>query len=148
MLLAQAAGAFDGRMRQIAGGVVFEEVGKEVKALLGSCPSGFRREIRAMGRREALYAFDDVAAAGKAARGEARRQQPVLRGLTGVEGLAHRPELRFEPRRLRPGNAERSRRRDRLQAQKPSASSGSAETSQCPGRMKAKIVVAGPEGRA
>src|SRR5690242_1464097 len=127
MLLAQAAGAFDRSVRQIAGGVVLEEVGEEVKAFLGSSPSGFRREIRTMGRREALHAFDDVGAAGKAARGKARRQQPVLRSLAGVEGLAHRPELRFEPSRLRPGNAERSRSRDRLQAQKPSASGGSAE---------------------
>ena len=148
VLLAQPAGAFDRGMRKIAGGMVFEEVGEEVEAGFGRREGGFRREVRPMGQRETLDAFDDVGAARKAALGEARREQPVLRRLAGVERLAHRAELRFEPGRLRAGDAERHRGRLGIEAEQPGAGCRRTKAPDRAGGVKAEIVMAGLQCRA
>jgi len=148
MLLAQPAGAFDRRMRQIARGMVFEEVGEQVQPGFGCGEGGFGREIRAVRQRETLDAFDDVGAARKSACGEARRQQPVLCRLPGVERLAHRPELRFEPGRLCPGDAERHGSRLGIETEQPSAGRRSAEGADRAGRMKTEIVMSWLQCRA
>src|SRR5690349_13471932 len=64
-------------------------------------------EIRALSLGEALLAFEHVATAGEAARRKRRGNQAILRRLAGMERLAHGAEHRFEPGRLRPGDAER-----------------------------------------
>src|SRR5271166_4790690 len=148
VLVAQPAGAFDRRMRQIARGMVFEEVGEEVQSSFGCSKGSFGREIRPMGRREALDAFNDVRAARKSARGEARREQPVLRRLAGVERLAHRPELRFEPGRLRPRDAERHGGCLGIQTQQPGAGRSGAKGADRARRMKAEIVMSRLQRRA
>jgi len=121
MLLAQPAGAFDRRMRQIARGMVFEEVGEDMKPGLGRRQRRFRRKIGTVRRGKPLDAFEQIGPARKSARREARRQQPVLRRLAGVERLAHCPELRFEPGRLGPGDAERRRRGLSVKPEQPDA---------------------------
>ena len=90
--------------------MIFEEVGEQVKAALGRRQRRLRRKIRTMGRGETLHAFEKIGAARKPARGKTRREQPILRGFSRVEGLAHRAELRFEPGRLGSGDAQRHRR--------------------------------------
>jgi hypothetical protein len=101
--------------------MVFEEIGKEMQPGFGHGEGGFGREIRAVRQRETLDAFDNVGAARKSARREAGRKEPVLRRLAGVERLAHRPELRFEPGRLRPGDAERHGGRLGIETKEPGA---------------------------
>jgi hypothetical protein len=64
-----------------------------------------------------------------------------------MERLAHRPELRFEPGRLGPGNTERIRSRGGLQPQKSGASGCGAKTADRPGRVKAEIVMPGLQCR-
>ena len=56
-------------MRQIAGGMVFEEVGEKVQPDFGCGQGGLGREIRAVRQRKTLDAFDNIGAAGKSARG-------------------------------------------------------------------------------
>ena len=87
--------------------MIFEEVRKKVQPALGLGQRGLGREIRAMGQRKTLDTFEDVGATGETADRKARREQPVLRRLAGVERLAHGAELGFEPSRLRAGDAER-----------------------------------------
>ena len=135
-------------MGQIARGMVFEEVGEEVQPGFGRGQRGFGREIRAVRRRETLDAFDDVGAARKSARSKARREQPVLRRLAGVERLAHRPELRFEPGRLRPGDAERHGGRLGIETEEPGAGRRGAKRADRAGRVKTKIVMPGLQRRA
>src|SRR5215470_19047976 len=148
MVRAQTAGTFDRRMRQIAGSVVFEEVGEQVEAALGLGQGGFWREVWAMREREALHAFDDIGTARKPARREARRQQPILRRLAGVKRLAHRAELRFEPGRLRPGDAERDGGRLGVEAEQLRACRRGPEAADRAGRMEAEIVMPRPQRRA
>ena len=132
VLVAQPACAFDRRMRQIARGMVLEEVGEEVQPGFGCGESGFGREIRAVGQREALDAFDNVGAARKSASGKARRKKPVLRRLAGVKRLAHRSELRFEPGRLCPGDAERHGACLGIETEEPRASRRGAKAPTVP----------------
>ena len=142
VLLAQPAGAFDRRMRQVARGMVFEEVGEEVKPGFGCGERGSGHEIRTVRQCEALDAFDNVGAARKSARGKARREQPVLRRLAGVERLAHRAELRFEPGRLRPGDAECRGGRLGIETEQPGAGRRGAKSADRAGRVKAEVVMA------
>ena len=144
VLLAQAAGAFDRSVRQITGSVVLEQIGEDMKPVRRCRERRLRIEIRAVGQRETLLAFDKVGAAGKTARGEARREQPALRGLAGVERLAHRAELRFEPGRLGAGDAERARRSLGIEAEQPRAGGRGAKAADRPGGVKAAVVMAGP----
>ena len=60
MLLAQTPGAFDRRVRQITGGMVFEEVGVKVQPSLWRGLRGLGGEIRAVGRCKALDAFKNI----------------------------------------------------------------------------------------
>src|SRR5205807_8610367 len=83
--LAHLAGALDRPVRQVAGGVVLEEVGEDVKAArrLGQGLLGV--EIRAVGESKTLLALDEIGAAGEAAGGQPRRQEAVVRRLAGME---------------------------------------------------------------
>ena len=112
-----------------------------MQARLGRDEGSLGREIRAVGQRETLDAFDNVGAAGKSARRKARRQQSVLRRLAGVERLAHRPELRFEPGRLCPGNADRRCGCLGIETEEPGAGRRGAERTDRPGRVKTEVVV-------
>src|SRR6516165_2702486 len=127
-------------MSKIAGGVVFEEVGEEVKAGFRGREGVFGGKVRAVRQCETLDAFDDVGAAGKAALGEARRQQPVLRRFAGMERLAHRAELRFEPSRLRACDTQCDRSRLAIETEEPTTGRRRPKASDGTGRMKAEIV--------
>ena len=148
-LLAQRLpAALDRRVRHVAGGVVLEEIVEDVEATRRLGERLFRVEIRRVRRREALVAFDEVGAAGKAARGEPGGEQPVLRRLAGVERLAHRAELRFEPGRLRAGDAERAAGRLGVEAEQMRAGRRGAERADRAGRVKAARVMAGAQRHA
>src|SRR5437870_2809723 len=134
-------------MGEVAGGVVFEEVGEQVEAAFGGRQRGCRREIRTVGHREPLDAFDNVGPARKAARGEAGGEEPVLRRLAGVERLAHGSELRFEPGRLGTGYAERRRSCRGIEMEEPGAGRGSTKTADGGGRVETEIVMAGLQCR-
>ena len=113
----------------------------------GAASAASGDEIRAVRQRETLDAFDNVGAAGKSARGEARRKEPVLRRLAGVERLAHRSELRFEPGRLRPGDAERHGGRLGVETEQPGAGRRGAKGADRAGRVKTEIVMSGLQRR-
>jgi len=101
-----------------------------------------------VGQGEALLAFDEVGPARKPARGEARRQEPVVRRLPGMEWLAHRAELRFEAGCLGPGNAERLPRHCGVEPEEARAGRRGAENAHRPGGVEAEIVVAGTQRHA
>src|SRR6185437_15925262 len=91
--LVHLSAAFDGAMRHVAGRVVLEEIGEDVITALRFGERRLGMEIATVRLGKTLVALDEVGAAGKATRGEPRRQEAALRRLAGVERLAHRTEL-------------------------------------------------------
>ncbi len=99
-------GALDGRVRQVAGGVILEEIVAQMPTgrRLAQCLFGI--EVVALRGGEALVAFQRIAARGKALGGEPRGAQAVLRRGAGMQWLAHRAEVGFQPGGLGGGDAE------------------------------------------
>jgi len=128
--------------------VVLEQIGEDVEAARRGRQRRLGSDIGAVRQREALLAFDEVGAAGKAARGEARGEQPVLRRLAGVERLAHRAELRFEAGRLRAGDAECPGGRISVEAEQVCTGRRGAQRADRAGRVKAAVVMAWLERHA
>ena len=149
MRLAQLAGGLDRAVRQVAGGVVLEQIVAHVQAAGRGLHRQFWIEIGAVRAGEALGAFQHVAPAGEAARREPGRKQAVIGRLAGMERLAHRAEHRFQPRRLGAGDAERNAGGVRVQPHQMRAGGGRAEAADGAGGVKAQtVVMAGFQGDA
>ena len=105
----QIARQFDGRMGQVASGVIFEQV-------LADPETARRRRARRLGVEmvahrvgQALRRLEHVVAASEAAFGQARGENAAGRGLADMQRLAHGPELRFQTGRLGRGDADGGR---------------------------------------
>ncbi len=89
-----------------------------------------------MGRREALFAVQDIPAGGETARGHGRRHHACFRGPARMKRLAVGAELAFQPRCHGTGDAKRARHRIRIQPQQaPAGRRGTKGSRRC-GRMK------------
>ena len=128
--------------------MILEEVGEDVEPVRRLGERLLRMEIGGMGPGKALLAFEKVGPAGKPARRQPRRQEAVLRRLPGVERLAHRAELRFEPGCLGSGDAERLRRGLGVEPHQVRAGRRRAERADRAGRVKAAAVMPGPDRHA
>ena len=92
VLLPQLACRLDRRVRHVAGGVILEEVVADVETARRLGQRVDRVEVGAVRSSETLRALQHVAAAGEAALSQPRREQTVIRGLAGMQRLAHRAE--------------------------------------------------------
>ena len=128
--------------------MVFEEVAEDVEPVRRGRERRRGSEIGAVRQCEALLAFDEVVPARKPARGEAGREQSVVRRLAGMERLAHRAELRFEPGRLSAGDAERAGGCFGIEAEQVGAGRRGAKATDRAGGVKPAVVMAGPERHA
>ncbi len=106
-------------------------------------------EVRAVGAGEALPAFDDIGAAGEAARRQLRRHQPVIGRLARVQRLAHRAEHRLQPGRLGAGDPQRRREPFGIQPEQMRARRRGAEAADRGGGVEPQpIVMARRDGAA
>ena len=128
--------------------MVFEEIGEDMKPAGRLLHRRLGRKIGTMRRGKALDAFDEIGPARKPTCRQSRRQQPVLRRLAGVKRLAHCPELRFEPGRLGPGDAECRRGLFGVESEQPGAGRRRAKAADRRGRVKAEIVMPGLQRHA
>ena len=136
-------GALDGRVRQVAGGVVLEEVVAQVPARrrLAECRLGVH--VIALRGGETLVAFQQIAARREAPGGEPRRAQPVLGSGAGMQRLAHGAEVRLEAGRLRRGDPEGDGKLAFVQAQHAAGGCGRGEGADRAGDVEALLIVAG-----
>ena len=66
-LFANRSGTFDGAVRQVAGGMVFEQIGEDVEPVWRGGERRFGPEIRAVGQGETLLALNKIRPARKSA---------------------------------------------------------------------------------
>src|SRR5689334_9907698 len=84
----------------------------------------------------------------KAALGKERSEETVLRGLAGLQRLAHGSKHRLEPRRLRAGDAECGRGLVGRKSQKMRASGCRREAARSSGRVESAVVMIGRDQEA
>ena len=136
-------GALDRRMRQVAGGVVLEEVVAQMPARRRLAERGVDLEMIALRGGEALVAFERIAAGGEALGGEAGGAQAVLGRGAGMQRLAHRAEVGLQAGGLRGGDAEGDGELLVAQAEHAAGRGGRGERADRAGDVEALLVVAG-----
>ncbi len=101
-----------------------------------------------MGRRKPLRTVEGIRARHETGHRERRCLHRIRGGETGVVGLAHRPELRFQAGGASGGDAESMGGPLRIQPQQPRASGGGTNASGSGGDVETMLVMPTPEPSA
>jgi hypothetical protein len=123
--------------------VVLEEVVAQMPAGRRLAQRRLGVEVIALRGSEALVAFERIGAGGKALGGEARRTQAMLGGRAGMQWLAHRAEVGFQPGGLGGGDAEGDGELLFVQAQHAAGRGGGGEGADRARDVEALLVMAG-----
>ena len=127
----ELADRFDGRVRHVTGGVIFEADAGQVAVFDQRAIESLRRRAMALRRGEPLCGFEDVGAAREAARREASGLHTHGRSVARVQRFAHGAELRLQAGGLCARDAERARRGLRIEAQQVRGGCRGTEAAQC-----------------
>ncbi|MCY1299588.1 hypothetical protein D9M70_491210 [compost metagenome] len=143
VIAAGLADRLDGRMREIAGGVIFEQGALDRHPAPGVQGRGEcigRRGLRAC---KALLALDGVRVRREATRRKLGRHQPVHGRLAGVQRLGHGAEHALQAGCLRGREAQCMRGRGGVKLAQRRARRGGTERADGAGDVESLLVVAG-----